>query len=65
MGVHGKHVLIVLVYLVHWAEFMHFHVDNTLHVAFFHGIPGNLFRESRKLDRFVKYHKFFMRFKIA
>ncbi len=60
MRVHGEHILIVLIDLVHRTKFMHFHIYYTLHVASFHGISRYLFWESRQLDRFIKYHKFFM-----
>jgi hypothetical protein len=50
VGVEAEHVLVIVIKLIHRAKFIDLHVDNTLHVASFHRIPGNLLREGRKLD---------------
>jgi len=50
---------------MHGTKLIHFHVNDTLHVASFKSIPSDFLRECWQLDRLVKYHKFFLRLELA
>lgn len=65
LRVQTKQVRITINARVHGAEFVHFHIDNALHIASFESISGYLTGKSRKLYGLVEYHELLLRLQPA